>query len=116
MTHIWFIYRLSLPVFELSQITLVVGSVAAAPVSAHHRSVGNNNHELNWRIKRSKSSHSELNCLSDDDVPGNKAGGLRVLFLCCCDGHSVTVMRMRGLEFQDYQDKVSFNKHSQQIH
>ena len=62
--------------FGLSQITLVVGSVAAAPVSAHHRSVGNNNHGHNWRVKRSRSSHSELNCLSDDDVPGNKVGGL----------------------------------------
>ena len=68
MTHIWFIYRLSLPVFELSQITLVVGSAAAAPVSAHHRSGGNNNHGLYWRIKGSRSSQDmELNCLGDDD-------------------------------------------------
>ena len=39
-------------------------------------------------------------------------------FICVpgCDEGSVTVMRMRRVEFQDYQDKVSFNKqHSQQI-
>ena len=40
MTHIWFIYRLSLPVFGESQITLVVGSVAAvlAVLTTIHRS------------------------------------------------------------------------------
>ena len=86
MTHIWFIYSLSLPVFGLSQITLVVGSVAAAPVSAHHRSGGNNNRRPNWG-DRTGIKDKELNCQGDDDdycdfiwcpVPGNKVAGVRL--------------------------------------